>query len=132
LYARALAVTTEEPHQIRKNSMTFRAENDFTDEEWIAAFSLVLPPDRARREALPWISLPTDGEAEDDTAEDLAESESLGPASYSGDLLDLLSLVSDDCAARAWRLLRISDKEGKRRREAFRRKIDEALRDRDK
>jgi hypothetical protein len=111
--------------------MPFRAENDFTDEEWIAAFSLVLPPDRARQQALSWISLPTAGGAEDDTAEDLAESEPLGPASYDGDLLDLLSLVSDDCAARAWRLLRISDEEGKRRREAFRRKIDEALRGRD-
>jgi hypothetical protein len=51
-----------------------------------------------------------------------------GPRSYDGDVLDLLSLVSDSCAERAWALLGISRAEGERRREQFRRRIDDALR----
>jgi hypothetical protein len=43
-------------------------------------------------------------------------------------VLDLLSLVSDSCAERAWGLLGISRAEGERRREQFRRRIDDALR----
>ena len=106
--------------------MPLRAENDFTDEEWIAAFSLILPPGRARQQALSWISLP--GQPEDDTAEDLAESEPLGPASYDDDILDLLSLVSESCAERAWRLLGVTREQGERRREAMRQRIEEAER----
>jgi hypothetical protein len=102
-----------------------------TDEEFIAAFSIILPPDEARDEGLAWNAFPDPEGFEDATPEDLRESEFSGPRSYDGDLLDLLSLVSDDCAARAWRLLRISNEEGERRRGEFRRKIDEALRAQD-
>src|SRR4028119_1465281 len=93
--------TTEHLTCSDRRAMPLRAENDFTDEEWIAAFSLILPPGRARQQALSWISRP--GQPEDDTAEDLAESEPLGPASYDDDILDLLSLVSERCAERAGR-----------------------------
>jgi hypothetical protein len=112
--------------------MPIRNEKTFSDEEFIAAFSIILPPDKAREEGLAWNSLPDPKGFETATPDELRASENKGPRSYDGDLLDLLSLVSDDCAARAWRLLRISEEEGRRRREAFRRKIDEALRARDK
>lgn len=93
----------------------------FTDEEWIAAFSLILPPDRAREEGLAW-SAPDRDEGEGETR---------SPWSYDGDLLDLLSLVSDSCAERAWRLLGVTREEGERRREAMRQKVAEAQRYRD-
>lgn len=91
------------------------AQKDFTDDEWIAAFAFILPPDQAREEGLAWSSLAAEGP----------------PVSYDGDLLDLLSLVSDDCAERAWRLMGVSRDEGERRRAAFRRRIDDAVRMRD-
>lgn len=61
---------------------------------------------------------------------ELRASEAKGPRSYDGDLLDLVSLVSDSCAERAWQLLGVSREEGERHREAFRRRVDEALRSR--
>jgi hypothetical protein len=99
----------------------------FTADEFIAAFSIILPPEEAREEGLSWHAL-----ADPASREEPGGSEFGGPVSIdSDDLLDLLSLVSDDCAARAWRLLGVSREEGERRREAFRRKIDDALRARD-
>jgi hypothetical protein len=90
-------------------------EHTCTEEEWIAAFAIVLPPERAREEGLAW------------QAADVP-----GPRSYDGDwLLDLLSLVSDSCAERAWSLMEISRHEGERRRAEFRRRVEDALRARD-
>jgi hypothetical protein len=111
--------------------MPLRDEKTFTDEEWIAAFALVLPPDQARAEGLAWNSLPDLNGFEDATAEETAAAGVNGPRSYDGDLLDLLSLVSDSCAERAWRLLSVSRDEGEQRREEFRRRIADALRARD-
>ena len=110
--------------------MPLREEKTFTDDEWIAAFSIILPPGQAREEALAWNALPDLKGFEDASPEELAAAEARGPRSYDGDLLDLLSLVSDSCAERAWRLIGISRDEGERRREAFRHRIDEALRSR--
>jgi hypothetical protein len=112
--------------------MALRDEKTFTDEEWIAAFSIVLPPEQARAEALGWNSLPDPKGFEDATPEELRAAGVNGPRSYDGDLLDLLSLVSDDCAERAWSLMGISREEGEHRRAAFRRRVDDALRARDK
>ena len=111
--------------------MPFREERTFTDEEWIAAFSFILPPDRARDEALAWNSLPNFTGFEDATAEELRAAGVNGPISYDGDLLDLLSLVSDSCAERAWALMGITREEGERRRAAFRERVAEAVRLRD-
>lgn len=108
--------------------MPLRNEKTFTDEEMIAAFSIILPPEHAREEALGFNALPDLVGFEDATLEELAAAGVSGPRSYDGDILDLLSLVSDDCAARAWRLMGLSPEEGMRRREEFRRRVDEALR----
>lgn len=109
--------------------MPLHAGNDFTDEEWIAALSLVFPPHRAREEALSWLNLSDMEDIDGATVEELSESEVAGPWSYDGDLLDLLSLVSDSCAERAWRLLGVTREEGERRRAAFRRRIEDARRE---
>lgn len=99
----------------------------FTEDEYISAFSIILPPEEARAEGLTWSAFPDPQGFEDATPEELRESEWTGPRSYDGDLLDLLSLVSDSCAERAWRLLGISSDEGEARRAAFRQKIEDAL-----
>lgn len=112
--------------------MPIRDEKTFTDDEFIAAFAIILPSDQAREEGLAWNSLPDMVGFEDATPEELRETEiEFGPRSYDDDILDLLSLVSDSCAARAWRLLGVSPEEGERRREAFRSKVEEAKRHRD-
>jgi hypothetical protein len=111
--------------------MPIRDEKTFTDEEWIAAFSIILPPDEARREGLLWNAFPDPKGFEDATPEELRASEYTSHRSYDGDLLDLLSLVSDSCAERAWRLMGITHDEGERRRAEFRRRIEDALRARD-
>jgi hypothetical protein len=103
--------------------MPIRDEKTFTDDEFIAAFSLILPEERAREEGLSWNSFPDSTGFETATAEELAASEFKGPRSYDGDILDLLSCVSESCAERAWTLLRVSRDEGVRRREEFRRRI---------
>lgn len=105
--------------------MPIRDEKVFSDEEMIAAFEIVLPPEEAREEGLAFNSFP-DLHFEDVTPEELARAPASGPRSYDGELLDLLSLVSDSCAERAWRLMRVSPEEGARRREEFRRRVDEA------
>jgi hypothetical protein len=107
--------------------MPIREEKVFSDEEMIAAFEIILPPEEAREEGLAFNSLP-DLHFEDPTPEEFARVQGLGPRSYNHDFLDLLSLVSDSCAERAWRLMGVSAEEGERRREAFRRRIDEARR----
>lgn len=111
--------------------MPVRDEKTFTDEEFVAAFSIIMPPDEAREEGLAWNAFPDPKAHEGTTPAELMDSEFRSPRSYDGDLLDLLSLVSDSCAERAWRLLGISSEEGERRRAEFRRRIDDALRARD-
>jgi hypothetical protein len=111
--------------------MPIRDEKTFSDEEFIAAFSIILPLEEARREGLAWNAFPDPKGFEDATPEELAASEFKSARSYDGDLLDLLSLVSDSCAERAWRLMGISQDEGERRRAEFRRRINDALRARD-
>jgi hypothetical protein len=100
-----------------------RDEKTFTDDEFIAAFALILPADRAREEGLSWNAFPDSTGFETATPEELAASEYKGPRSYDGDILDLLSCVSDSCAERAWALLGVTHDEGVRRREEFRRRI---------
>lgn len=111
--------------------LPFRDEKTFTDDEWTAAFAIILPPEQARQEALAWNSVPDLKGFEDATAEEVKAAGVNGPRSYDGDVLDLLSLVSDSCAERAWRLLGVSREVGERRREDFRRRVDEARRYRD-
>lgn len=111
--------------------MPIRDEKTFSDEEWIAAFAIILPPEQARAEGLAWNAIPDPKGFEDATPAELSAAGVRGPRSYDGDLLDLLSLVSDSCAERAWRLMGVSSEEGARRREDFRRRIDYAVRARD-
>lgn len=105
-------------------------EKTFSDEEFIAAFSIIMPVDEAREEGLAWNTFPDPKGFEDATPEELRASEFKSRRSYDGDLLDLLSLVSDSCAARAWSLLGITPEEGRGRRDEFRRRLDDALRQR--
>ena len=91
----------------------------------IAAFAIVCPPAQAEELGLSFNAMP-DLHFENPTADELARAPAAGPRSYDGDLLDLLSLVSDSCAERAWRLLDISPEDGRSRREAFRRHIEVA------
>lgn len=111
--------------------MPIRDDKTFTDEEWIAAFAIILPPEQARAEGLAWNSLADPKGFEDATPDELRAAGVSGPRSYDGDLLDLLSLVSDRCAERAWSLLGVSREEGERRREEFRRRLQDAMRARD-
>jgi hypothetical protein len=111
--------------------MPLRDEQTFSEEEWIAAFSILMTPERAREEGRAWSALPDPKGFEDAMAGELEIAGVNGPRSYDGDLLDLLSLVSDSCAERAWHLLGISREEGERRRTAFQAKVDHALRLRD-
>lgn len=122
-----------QPTERREYGMPFRKVKTFTDEEWIAAMALILPPDQAREQGLAFSSLPEYTGYEDATREQLRElyDEGGGPISYDSDLLDLLSLVSDDCAERAWRLLGVSRDEGEERRKAIRARVEEAQRYRD-
>lgn len=74
--------------------------------KFIAAFSIILPPEQAREEGLAWNAFPDPKGFENATPDELSASEFRSPRSYDGDLLDLLSLVSDSCAERAWHLAR--------------------------
>jgi len=87
----------------------------FTDEEMVAAFSLVMTRDEAVEEAAAF-NAPLD----DVLTGPPPRSD---PRSYSEDLLDTLSLVSDGCAAKVWTIMKIGPDEGRARRERFRRTI---------
>jgi hypothetical protein len=94
----------------------------------IAAYSLLLPPLAAEEEALAMNSLPDlhlDGHA---TVDELLAAPARGPRSYDDDILDLLSMVSNEVALKAWRLLGVSPDEGRRRRELFRMRMESVLR----
>jgi hypothetical protein len=107
--------------------MGIRDEKSFTDGEMIAAFTLLLPADAAQEHALGLNSFPDlhfEGEI---TSDDLRSAPAAGPRSYDDDILDLLSMVSNDVALRAWRLLGVSIEEGKRRRESFRLRMEPVL-----
>jgi hypothetical protein len=109
--------------------MPLRDEKTFTDDEMIAAFGILLPPERAREEALAFNALPDLHGLSDSTAPDeLVQFTARGPRSYDGDILDLLSMVSESCARRAWMLLGLTFEEGAQRRESFRRRVEQALR----
>jgi hypothetical protein len=108
--------------------MPLRDEKTFTDDEMIAAFSILLPPERAREEGLAYNAFPNLQGIEDATPDELLQSEARGPRSYDGDILDLLSLVSESCAERVWHLQGLTREEGETRREAFRRRVDDARR----
>lgn len=108
--------------------MPIRDEKTFTDDEFIAAFSFIMPPERAREEAAAWNDFPDPKGFEDATYAEIEASGWHGPRSYDGDLLDLLSLVSESCAERAWKLLGISREEGELRRDGFRLRVEEAHR----
>jgi hypothetical protein len=89
-----------------------------------------MPADEAREEGLAWNAFPDPKGFENATQEEFRASEFKSHRSYDGDLLDLLSLVSDSCAVRAWHLLGITLEEGRRRRDEFRLRLDDALRQR--
>lgn len=112
--------------QPKRDTMPLRNEKVFTDDEMIRAFSLILPPERAREWGISFNSLPDLAGFGDATAEDLEAAGGSSPRSYDGDILDLLSLVSESCAERAWLLLGVSPEEGARRRESIRRRVEEA------
>lgn len=111
--------------------MPLRDEKTFSDDEFIAALSFILPPAKAREMGLAFNSVPDLTGFDGATSEELAAAPVNGPRSYDGDILDLLAMVSDSCAERAWRLLEITPAEGERRRAEFRRRLDDALRLRD-
>ncbi|MBB4637483.1 hypothetical protein [Longimicrobium terrae] len=102
-----------------------RDEKVFTDEEFVAAMAFILPPDRAREEGLAFNAMPDLHGFETATGAELAAAPANGPRVYDGDLLDLLSLVSDSCAERAWQLMKVSPDEGAERRETIRRRVEE-------
>lgn len=99
--------------------MPIRDEKTFTDDEVTTAFELVMPKEVARLEAQAFNRLPDLHDFETATPQELAAAPACGPRSYDGDFLDLMSLVSESCADRAWRLLGVSVEEGHRRREQF-------------
>lgn len=111
--------------------MPLRDGKMFSDDEFVAAFSIILPPGEAREVRLAFNSAPDLAGFEDATPEELAAAPAQGPRSYDGDILDLLAMVSDSCAERAWRLMEITPAEGERRRAEFRRRLNDALRIRD-
>lgn len=108
--------------------MGIRNELTFSDDEMIAAFSLLLPPDAAKEHALDLNSLPDlhfEGEI---TEEEFRHAPAAGPRSYDDDILDLLSMVSQEVALKAWQLLGVTPEEGALRREVFRRRAEPVLR----
>jgi hypothetical protein len=62
--------------------MPLRDEKTFTDEEWVAAFAIILPVERAREEGLAWNSLPDLKGFEDATPEEIQAAAVTGPRSY--------------------------------------------------
>lgn len=62
--------------------MPIRDEKVFSDEERIAAFSLILPPDQAREEGLGFNALPDLTGLETATGAELAGAPARGPRSY--------------------------------------------------
>jgi len=112
--------------------MSLRDEKTFTDDEMIAAFRILLPPERAREEALAFNALPDlHGLSASTDPDELMRFTARGPRSYDGDILDLLSMVSESCARRAWMLLGLTVEEGAQRRETFRRRVNQALQEQD-
>ena len=100
-------------------TMPLREEPTFTFAEYYTALQFALPIRDAKRlareicafqEVVGWDSV---------TAEELAASPYCGPRSIDGDLYDLLTLVSEDCARRAWRLMSLSDEQGAGRQATF-------------
>lgn len=92
--------------------MHLRDESLFTADELIRAFSLFLPPEQAAREACLILEAPSVVGFDAASPQELAQSEVRGPPSFDGDLLVLLSLVSADCARRAWAHLGVSEEVG--------------------
>ena len=104
-----------------------RDEKTFTDAEFAEAFSFVLPLDEARRVAKDLNQLPDLKGFESASSEELLAAPVKSPRSYDGDTLDLLSLVSEDCAERAWKLLGVSTASGRERRKEFVKRISGIL-----
>ena len=90
--------------------MTDDERSLFERSEYVTAFGRVLPTDEATK-----------------AVEDLlAPVERLNPHSpiqLSDDVVDLLSLVSDDCARRVADLLQLNEEAAANRREEFRRRL---------
>jgi hypothetical protein len=100
--------------------MGLKNAKTFSDEEVAAAFRFLMSAEAAEQEAVLFNSGPDLHDFESATPQELAEHVAKGPRSYDGDFLDLISLVSDDCARRAWGLLGITEAQGRTRRDAFR------------
>lgn len=107
------------PDDFRDKMSALREEKTFTDAEFVAAFSFVLTTDKATRAAKGLNRLPDMQGFASASPEELRKSPVKSERSYDGDILDLLSLVSEDCAERAWKLLGITAVDGKQRRRKF-------------
>jgi hypothetical protein len=108
--------------------MTLREERTFTDEEVARAFEFILSPSEAREEAIAANAIPDYKGFEGATPSQLQVSPVKGPRSYDGDFLDLMTLVSANCAERAWALMGITPSEGIERRKGFLKRIAPILR----
>lgn len=89
----------------------------FTREELVAALRLVLPSERAEEEAN-ILSTPID-EVDESGVPWFPADYAGDPRIYSPGLLDLLSLVSEATALKAWTLLGVTPTEGRDRRARF-------------
>lgn len=99
-------------HMVKyRNSVPPDEHSFFTQDEFTAAYELITNPREAKQLALMSCA---DREPEDHG----------GPWALSPDVLDLLSLVSEDCAERVRTLLGLTPEEAHARREEVRERIE--------
>lgn len=103
--------------------MALKDKKTFSDSEVAAAFELLMPADEAQREAKLFNSAPDRNDFGAASLREHRRSIAKGPRSYDGDFLDLMSLVSEDCAKRAWALLGVTVAEGRRRRATLKKRL---------
>lgn len=108
--------------------MAFRDEKTFSDDEFAQAFEFVMPADQARKLAAEVNAIPDYKDFEQATPEQYAAAEVKGTRNFDGDMYDLLSLVSESCAERAWGIQGLSRIEGEEQRRAFLERVGQALR----
>ena len=108
--------------------MPLREAQTFTLAEYCTALQFALPHREAKRLARVISASPEIVGWNSVTAEELAASPYGGPRSIDGDLYDLLTLVSEDCARRAWCLMNLSDEQGADRQATFLRERTAQLR----
>lgn len=99
-----------------------RIINTFSREELIDALRRVLPPDEAEEQA-DLMSAPLD-EVDENGVPWFPPDYVGDPRVYSAAFLDLLSLVSDETAAKVWAAMKLSSVEGQQRRARFQASLD--------